>query len=255
MDYKQKALKYKLKYLNLLKQKNQHAGDYTEWYNKFEEELRYIYNEIHIVRSDVVLTGSAAISFILKSLNMTDELNSMMIPNDLDFIYAEKLNPVNRTSFGEENEFRRKQDSPIGSVTYLLQNPSPDKLIKSFDLSKVPKVKSSLINGIQVINVKELKEYYRDDLDTDKREIILKKISLIDKIIQKITEEHLLNEYGLDTNVTKRRLENPDEHVFNINSFRNRFQNLTNDNTRNRSDSFNELYIPKNNLFDDDDLF
>ena len=107
MDYKSKAIKYKLKYLNLqkemesnkilnnmknlsLKKNKQKGGKLGEeiieeivetqyfypplWYSSFWEELQFTYNLLQNYIKPVIITGSSEIAYTLMYLKMYDEL-------------------------------------------------------------------------------------------------------------------------------------------------------------------------------------
>lgn len=209
-DYKQKALKYKIKYLELKKKMNKQeiiGGKIPEWYDKFESELYEIYNSINNNYPDVILTGSGAIAYLLKQLEMEDELENFK-PGDLDLIYRSRtrvLNPTTiRTTFGNY-EIKSGQENE-SSVTFISNDKNSSNFIKSFDVSKVPDVKSFSLNGIEIINLNRLKFDYVPDFTTEeeRKEKDLYKISLIEKIIYKIGTKHRLDEFGLGDNITRR---------------------------------------------------
>jgi hypothetical protein len=207
IDYKQKALKYKAKYLELKKQFEkiniQNGGMVPEWYSQYENEMREIFNNVSNYYPNIVLTGSGAIAYLLKVLDMDEELNTIK-PGDLDFIYKSRLSEHNPKMIGD---YKIKPGQELeSSVTFILNN-DVSKYIKSFDVSKTnPNLKSFNFAGIEIINLNRLKSDYKPSFETpDERiEIDKYKMELIDKIIQRIGREGRLNEFGLDDNVSVR---------------------------------------------------
>lgn len=206
IDYKHKALKYKAKYLELKKQferMNIGGNNVPVWYSQFEEELREIYDAVYRSYHDVIFTGSGVIAYLLKELEMYDELEGFK-PNDLDFLYRSKLGESNPNMI---MDYKIKQGQEHAtSVTFIL-NKDSTKFIKSFDVSRTePRTKSFNFKGINFINLNTLKSEYKPDFGTPKERVEKDKykIDLIDKIIQKIGSEGRLNEFGLADNITVR---------------------------------------------------
>jgi hypothetical protein len=207
IDYKQKALKYKAKYLELKKQFEklnfQNGGIIPEWYPQFENEMREIFFNVSNRYPNVVLTGSGAIAYLLKELGIDDELSNFK-PGDLDLIYKSRVAEPNPKMIGD---YKIKPGQEYeSSVTFML-NTSDNKYIKSFDVSKTnPNIKSFKFNGIEIIDLNRLKSDYKPSFETPEERIEKDryKMNLIEKIIQHIGKEGRLNEFGLDDNVTVR---------------------------------------------------
>ena len=216
INYKEKAEKYKFKYLELKKKYSsflQHGG-LPEWYEKFSNDLNQIYRGIkmyYTTQSEPVLTGSGAIAYLLRNLNMLEDLDGLdkndINPHDLDFLY------ISRTGLQNPHSIASYQINPMQqretSVTFSLPSSEPSfttKYIKSFDVSKVEKIKSFELGGIQIINLNSLKSFYISDQfdDEGRKEKDTYKKALIEKIITKIHKEGRLHEYGLDEFVTTR---------------------------------------------------
>jgi hypothetical protein len=141
VDYKIKALKYKLKYLNLKKiiggnddnvgndeniGNDDNVGNNInhDWYAQFERELRVTYNLVKIYTVNLVLGGSAAIAYVLNYLEMYDELDQMIPPpKDFDFMFEDKdIFEIPSVSNGII-EFKRTLDHQVSNGTvYELQN-------------------------------------------------------------------------------------------------------------------------------------
>lgn len=211
-DYKQKALKYKTKYMELKrkiykKKMNLIGGDIPEWYTKFESELYEIYNQVYNKYPNVILTGSGVIAFLLKHLELNEELENFR-PNDLDFYYRSKVWEPNPSVINTEvGNFNIKPDQiNESSVTFKLSDFNLPNFIKSFDVSKIPNALSFNFKGIDIINLNRLKSDYMPDFITDdeRKEKDLYKIKLINIIIEKIGKEGRLHEFGLDNNVSVR---------------------------------------------------
>lgn len=210
IDYKQKALKYKVKYLELMKQLEkmrkmniQNGGMVPEWYSQFKTELEEIFSAVNNRYPDVVLTGSGVIAYLLGELGMHDELVDFK-PGDLDFVYKSKFSVQNPNAIGDYKiKSEQKNES---SVTFSLINDIP-KYIKSFDVSKtLPNIKSFNFGGIEIIDLNRLKGDYKPSFETPEERIETdrNKINLIEKIIQQIGREGRLNEFGLTDNITIR---------------------------------------------------
>jgi len=204
IDYKQKALKYKAKYFELKKQfekiNTQNGGIVPEWYPRYENEMREIFNNVSDRYPNIVLTGSGAIAYLLKVLEIDEELYTLK-PEDLDFIYKSRVTEPNPKIIGDY-KIKQGQENE-SSVTFIL-NTTDNKYIKSFDISKTnPNLKSFNLGGIEIINLNRLKSDYKPSFETPKERIEKDKykIELIDKIIQRIVMEGRLNEFGLDDNV------------------------------------------------------
>ena len=207
IDYKQKALKYKAKYFELKKQFEkiniQNGGMVPEWYPRYENEMREIFNNVSNRYPNIVLTGSGAIAYLLKVLEMDEELINFK-PGDLDFIYKSRVTESNPKMIGD---YKIKPGQEYeSSVTFILNNDTP-KYIKSFDVSKTnPNLKSFNFAGIEIIDLNRLKSDYKPSFETPEERIEKDKykMELIDKIIQRIGREGRLNEFRLDDNVTVR---------------------------------------------------
>jgi hypothetical protein len=211
LDYKKKALKYKLKYLEL---KNKLAqiklkGGIPEWYNRFESNLLNIYELVkNSYTTDVqpILTGSGAIAYVLNYLGMDEDLDNLDIPDendvkinprDLDFLYLSRTGLPNPDSIGNFsiNPAQKRETS----VTFTLNSVSPSDYIKSFDVSKIDKVKYVEINSINIINLQSLLKFYTSDFLDDDEKIVKdkRKKDLIKKIIDNIIENNREEEFGL----------------------------------------------------------
>jgi hypothetical protein len=117
-----------------------------EWYQQFETELKTI---VELVKNEndyktwnrdtdkmkyPILTGSAAIAFVLKYLGMYEELEKLEVnnvkPNDLDFLYFSDSDTINPDTIGE---FRINPKQKLEkSVTFELKPHNPSKYYQKF---------------------------------------------------------------------------------------------------------------------------
>ncbi len=218
-DYKEKALKYKIKYLELKKKmnesKNIKLGGRPQWYNNFSRELEQIYSSVNTTyytsQSDVVLTGSGAIAYVLNYLNMNMDLDQLeangINPHDLDSLYSSRTGIPNPDSI--LNYYINPAQKRETSVTFSLSESNPNynlTYIKSFDVSKVEKVKSVKLGNINVINLNSLKGFYTPDPfdEPERKEKDLFKKNLIEKMIKFIYDNNRIHEFGFDEFVSSR---------------------------------------------------
>lgn len=253
INYKQKALKYKTKYLELKKQLDklniQNGGVVPEWYPQFEIELREIFNNVNGTYGNVVLTGSGVIAFLLAELEMYEEFENFK-PRDLDFLYKARVSAQNPINFGDYKITKDQEQE--SSVTFSLEDENSPRYVKSFDISKAhPNLKSFNFKGIEIIDLNRLKGDYKPSFETpeDRKDADENKMKLIDKIIKKIGEQGRLNEFGLDDNVTVRNSNNNKRPLFGYES-----DDDTDDFMNKNSDSTFNFYSPKKLgiLFGDD---
>ena len=133
-------------------------GGMPDWYNEFDNDLIEIYNKVQTKTGNLVLTGSAAISFLLKNLNMEDKLYSMNKPNDLDLMYTDS-----NISHPEIPNFNISTTSLVKSITYNRINDRNVHSINSFDLIFVPPKENIYyitVNGIDIIHPASLLSEY-----------------------------------------------------------------------------------------------
>lgn len=244
INYKQKALKYKTKYLELKKQFDrmniQNGGMVPEWLPQFKTELKEIYNAVSNRYPEVVLTGSAVIAYLLGELEMYDELVNFK-PGDLDFLYKSKLGASNPDMIGDYKiKPEQKNES---SVTFNLVSSNSPKYVKSFDVSKVnPNLKTFKFGGIEIIDLNRLKGDYKPSFETPEERIESdkNKMNLIDKIIQQIGREGRLNEFGLADNITVRDTKRKTSSLFDSdNDMDDDTDNFMNTNFSSRFEDFN----------------
>lgn len=105
---------------------------------------------------NLYLTGSSALRLILLRTGLTDLVNDLPAPNDVDFLYVGKPTEIFR--FKTIGDFVNP-NPPHKSATFHHQNG------QSFDLTMVPSVKSICIDGVNIICPKSLLSYYESDND------------------------------------------------------------------------------------------
>jgi hypothetical protein len=221
IDYYQKYLKYKKKYL-ILK-----GGSKPLWYDALVTEATLIYTaiapktELDEPKNTIILTGSAAIALLLGNENMFEELKMIFTgdkkPADLDFIYKgtykENLHNIPKCIImlqGKQITYNRKSDYPIKSSKYMIEDkyksPNSIPLIKEVDLTNMNdrelkqkdkpfmKLPYIIINGIKVITPEELVSLYNsftEDINPDDVEKVkynTNKITQLTNFIAKINE-------------------------------------------------------------------
>ena len=226
-DYKLKAFKYKIKYVQLKKKLNKTntnlIGGIPEWFSRFNLELKDIYSKVvGKYGEETVLTGSGAIAFVLNYLGMEEDLDSLetnlINPHDLDFIYVGRIGKQNPESIGDFHINPRQitESSVTFSLDTDITNPlNQSNYIKSFDISKINSIKYFVIDGIRIINLNTLKSFYIPDfIDEDRKESDILKKNLIDKIIKRIYTQQKMNEFGFDEWVTNRNLKTKPTGLF-----------------------------------------
>lgn len=221
--YKKKAIKYKLKYLDL-KNKLGLLGGIPVWYNKFESELFDIYRLVqnyYTTTTKPILTGSGAIAYLLNYLHMDTDLDNLMEldinPHDLDFLYISNTGLSNPDSLGIFNiNPAQKRET---SVTFKINSETSNNYIKSFDVSKINKINYFELNGINIINLKSLSSFYTSDFLDDDEKINKDKLKkdLIEKIIKKINDDNRSGEFGLEP-INLPRIDNKRSGLFGSDS-------------------------------------
>jgi hypothetical protein len=150
--YKNKALKYKMKYL-LLKQK-MFGGAKPEWFDKFNQEL------IDFFPSDdiYILSGSGALVTLLNYFNKFDLLDNtpLDIPGDFDIIYVSDqsfLSPKN--SFGQGKFTKVNPFSLTSSPIFeyklpKLSDPNYSNLKSIYDTTLIKKMDLTRISDMSI---------------------------------------------------------------------------------------------------------
>jgi hypothetical protein len=229
--FKSKYHKYKTKYLNLineikiakLKIAKMKGGIREDEFVTFKNELIDIYQLVFGKVNPICIGGSSEIAYLLHRLGLTTDLDSMNIPGDIDLMFNGYIN--DSKTFGD---FLPVQNSPGNSRTWK-DTQNKYQILKSFDLTgngnRRPNIDTltskifTLIDfnsvgkevKLNFLNLNTLKKLYEiavgDIKDKNSPEFKRKnaRLTLIDIIIKKIKDEHLLNEYGLDENVADRK--------------------------------------------------
>lgn len=171
------------------------------WFQFLQIDLQHILQNLPY--NNVILTGSAAIAYVVKKLGMGEELNQMVPPNDIDFLYISKFAVTNPDNICEYTLNDRQKDE--SSVTF--SNITDSRFFNRFDISKETKCKFFSIDGINIINLYSLKLIYQPGFETpeDRIEKDLVKCQIIQRIIDKIKETGQCEEYGLESDSQKKR--------------------------------------------------
>jgi hypothetical protein len=205
--YKKKAIKYKIKYLEL---KNKLGltklkGGLPEWYSRFNSDLLNIYqlvkNSYGTEEVNPILTGSGAIAYVLNYLGMNEDLDNLDQPRDLDFLYLSRTGLPNPNKLGNFtlNPRQKSETSVTFTIDSDFNSRSSTDYIKSFDVTKINNVKYFEINSINIINLESLSGFYTSDFFDDEEKIKKdeRKKNLIKKIIEKIKNDNREEEFGM----------------------------------------------------------
>jgi hypothetical protein len=159
------------------------------WYLPFETKLQQIYTLVRPKTGNLTVGGSAAIAYMLAQLNMMNELNAMTPPSDLDFMYNNSQ--ISHPNF---DNFTKSTESLEKSITYT------DTRGLTFDLIFVPDkspINKIALNGIDILNPKVLRTFYRDNLDgfdeSRNRAKDEQRLGLLNAIISKIESDSELS--------------------------------------------------------------
>ena len=157
------------------------------WYAEFEQNLRNTYSNVKSYTGNLVLTGSSAIAYLLKELNMLSELNLMNDhpPIDFDFMYNNK--DISHPNIIGLNKSTKEL---VPSITYKNQNTSK---YNSFDLIYYPDrtpIKYITINNIDILCPKNLLDIYKEKVSgwyggERNKEFDTKRLVLLEQIIKK----------------------------------------------------------------------
>jgi len=158
------------------------------WYTEFEHNLRNTYTNVKSYTGNLVLSGSSAIAYLLKELNMITELNLMNDhpPKDFDFMYNEK-----DISYPNIVGFKKSTTELVDSITYNKQNTTSK--YNSFDLIYYPNrtpIKYITINNIDILCPNRLLMIYQDKVSgwyggERNEEFDTKRLKLLEQIINK----------------------------------------------------------------------
>ena len=155
------------------------------WYLPFETKLQQIYTLVRPKIGNLTVGGSAAIAYMLAQLNMMNELNVMIPPSDLDFMYNNSQ--ISHPNF---DNFTKSTESLEKSITYTDTRGLTFDLIFVSDKSPINKI---ALNGIDILNPKVLRTFYRDNLDgfdeSRNRAKDEQRLGLLNAIISKIESD------------------------------------------------------------------
>jgi hypothetical protein len=173
IDYKKKAEKYKQKYLQLKYQ--QMGGAKEEWLPNFNKELKSIYDAVNGYETTTTVAGSSAILWILENIGRPDMWpEDLGRPSDIDFMYIAKKAAINApssitcTKNGTEFTYSRRTDqsSSATSATYELPiDKHSGNFFTAFDLIANSHAPSILLNGVRVLEIRKLQQFYEDAVD------------------------------------------------------------------------------------------
>ena len=105
------------------------------WYLPFETKLQQIYTLVRPKIGNLTVGGSAAIAYMLAQLNMMNELNVMIPPSDLDFMYNNSQ--ISHPNF---DNFTKSTESLEKSITYTDTRGLTFDLIFVSDKSPINKI-------------------------------------------------------------------------------------------------------------------
>ncbi len=185
-NYYLKYLKYKSKYLLL---KKQFGGED----DKRIIEMKNIYNSVKYHQGEnIYLTGSMALYTIVYFLNKNlDDDNKIkfpdeLLPNDVDILIQAKRQRE-LINIKKINNFVRTNSMAQKSIT-LIDTSDSELIFKSFDLSLERFVHSRKyyeIEGIKVLDLETIKNFYKADEDVAKnKQKYEMKINLIDYLLK-----------------------------------------------------------------------
>ncbi len=148
------------------------------------------YNDYMTDKKDAVfLSGSAAILYYLHSLGYDDLIkrDSFESPSDVDLlmVFYTKMKPVIDEIY--IGDFKRQNETKVSSATF--KNEWTSNPINQFDLTYVPFTGThwNEVNGVNVLDLKELKSFYEEDKDlTARKGKDYPKIEIIQEIIKRL---------------------------------------------------------------------
>lgn len=184
--------RYKIKY-NLDGGMDEHlVSRYIKQITEIYHLVNTKYNDYMTEKKDtVILSGSAAILYYLHSLGYDDLIrtDSFQSPTDVDLlmVYYTKMKPVIDELY--IGDYKRQKETKASSSTF--KDEWTSNQINQFDLTYVPFSGTHWndINGISVIDLKELKSFYEEDKDLAERKgKDYPKIEIIQQIIKRLEQ-------------------------------------------------------------------
>ncbi len=160
MNFKDKYLKYKIKYLQLKKLINQKGGEITE------DQIKIFLEKLSIVTKTVqsdysqnwVLTGSAAVLLLAIELDLLQYCTNLELPNDFDIEVLDL--PIKKNKLGD---FNKEQETIVNSATF---KNSTENI--TFDLiflhsTNYIELKNEKIHGLRIKNPEQLLDDYKEN--------------------------------------------------------------------------------------------
>ncbi len=169
--------------------------------NKYISQITHIYNIVNEKyngymtdkKDTVILSGSSAILYYLYSLGYKDLIinESFQSPTDVDLlmVYYTKMKPVIDEIYIEDFVQLQKKPNSVKVSSATFKNEWTNNEIKEFDLTYVPFSGThwNEVNGINVLDLNELKSFYEDDKDLDERQgKDYPKIDIIKQILDRL---------------------------------------------------------------------
>jgi hypothetical protein len=150
MNFEEKYLKYKAKYLKI-KNINQKGGNLPDWYLEFEKDLLELNQKLSgYFDEGYAFTGSSAIAYLARSMNKLELLNMLPKPNDFDIIAVSI--PIRGSLFGYNKLQSTEESSQTFEKTEKILNEEGKEIgtkIKSFDVTTQKSIPRRLfINNI-----------------------------------------------------------------------------------------------------------
>ncbi len=158
--YKEKYLKYKIKYLQLKKLIKQRGGEITE------DQIKIFLDKLYIVTKTVqsdysqnwVLTGSAAVLLLAIELDLLQYCTNLELPNDFDIEVLDL--PIKKNKLGD---FNKEQETIVNSATF--KHSSEDI---TFDLiflhsTNYLELKNEKLYRLRIKNPEQLLEDYKEN--------------------------------------------------------------------------------------------
>lgn len=140
----------------------------TELFGEKLKDIVLLVNYLNSFYNDFCITGSSALMIYAYAYLSEGQFSNIPIPNDIDVLVRPimgRLPTVDLRSININNEiYTRQQDSPNRSVTFSNGGKSIDVTITPFSTTN--------LYGINLISLDELRDFYKEDENVPKTEII-----------------------------------------------------------------------------------
>ena len=140
----------------------------TELFGEKLKDIVLLVNYLNSFYNDFCITGSSALMIYAYAYLSEGQFSNIPIPNDIDVLVRPimgRLPTVDLRSININNEiYIRQQDSPNRSVTFSNGGKSIDVTITPFSTTN--------LYGINLISLDELRDFYKEDENVPKTEII-----------------------------------------------------------------------------------